>query len=328
MLRIFNLKVIFSRSSLFSGNIGFDNIILIKLFCIFLGFLVTSSCASKPKKNNEIFNVSKKEKISNSAKNLDLSHKTSESKYVGNNAQKLNPPTSSTTKKNVNVRSNTNKSQSADIKVINTSGLIDPSKNMPNVNQNRSSVNLSKNVNQNFFRPADKVKTADDLIITNEKLFNGSKSQNEKIEEIKLLSELRGNKIHAKSAKELYEMMIKAYSESKYDLVKLCVKDFEVRFSKHHLLDNAWYLMALASSEQNEYNLALNYFKKIETYSASGDRIAQAKFAKSRMYKKMGLVEVSVDGMNDVVKSYSGSPESYQALNELKIMKKKNQIKR
>lgn len=316
----------FNRSSLFSGDIGFDKIKLIKLFCLFFGFLVTSSCVSKPKKSDETFNETNKQKLSNRAnKNLDLNSKNFESRSAGITAQKLTSTTS--TKKNINLEYNSNKSQNADLQIINRSALPKVTKPTLNVDQNKLPVNLTKNSNQNFFRPVDKVRTADDLIITNEKLFNGSKSQNEKIEEIKLLSELRGNKIQAKSAKELYEMMIKAYGESKYDLVKLYVKDFEVRFSRHHLLDNAWYLMALASSEQNEYNLALNYFKKIETYSASGDRIAQAKFAKSRMYKKMGLIEVSVAGMNDIVKRYSGSPESYQALNELKIMKK-NQIRK
>lgn len=274
-------------------------------FCVIIGFglLNLSSCAISSKKKQ-------------------LAKSSTTQKQVTKKTDQL-----SKTKGKVNIaKAPTDKSQAINsrINTLNTSAKknVKAKEGKPSaLTRNEKKASFAK-VPQ--FAPTTIGKVASqDLIITNEKLFTGSKAQNEKIEEVKLLSELKGNKISAKNDIELYELMTKSYQEKQTDLIKLYTKDFEARFSKSDLLDNAWYLTGLALSENSEYYSALSYFQKIETYSPYGDRASQAKLAKALMYKKMGLEDVSVVNLKELVKKYPGSPESYRATNELKLVTQK-----
>lgn len=279
-----------------------------KLFSVLCGIVISTgllsmtSCASSSKKKQASRVSTTQKQVAKKSDNL---NKSRESSNIAKASMSKTQATNSRVKK-LNLSSN---------------------KNLKDKDVRQSAVRSTKNASFSKvpqFAPSALGKVASqDLIITNEKLFTGSKAQNEKIEEVKLLSELKGNKISAKNDIELYELMTKAYQEKQTDLIKLYTKDFEARFSKSDLLDNAWYLTGLALSENSEYYSALSYFQKIETYSPYGDRASQAKLAKALMYKKMGLLDVSVLNLKELVKRYPGSPESYRAANELKLATQK-----
>lgn len=291
-------KLVPVRAQLFDKN-------LFSVLCgiiIGVGLLSMSSCASSAKKK-QVSKVSTVQK--QVVRKTDNLYKSKENSNIA--------------------KSSMRKTQATNSKV-NTSNLS-AKKGLKAKDIRQPAIRSAKNTSFSKvpqFSPTTLGKVASqDLIITNEKLFTGSKAQNEKIEEVKLLSELKGNKISAKNDIELYELMTKAYQEKQTDLIKLYTKDFEARFSKSDLLDNAWYLTGLALSENSEYYSALSYFQKIETYSPYGDRASQAKLAKALMYKKMGLLDVSVVNLKELVKRYPGSPESYRAANELKLATQK-----
>lgn len=280
-----------------------------KIFHLFwIGIIFSSllsSCAMNTKKTGNL-GKAKRSSLSAAAKKETLQKTNEKEKKIASNKNKVQL---NTTAKNKSKNQSKGKLQRS---LASAAGL-------------QKNIEFPKANEMNFatvqsLQTRNKKVTSSDLTVTNDQLFTGSKVQNEKIEEIKLLSELKGNKIQAKTDVELYDLMVKAYGDRKQDLLKLYIKDFELRFTKSHLLDNAWYLMSLALSENSEYYAALQYLQKIENFSPRGDRASQAKLTKALMYKKMGLNDISASNMKELIKKYPGSPESYQAVNELKLL--------
>lgn len=146
-------------------------------------------------------------------------------------------------------------------------------------------------------------------------------SRAQKIQDLKLLSELTGRKVTFKTDKELYAELTAAYKNHKTDQMRMLVKEFEVKYPRSELMDNAWYTMGLASMENSDYNDALVYFQRIEKQAPQSDRAGPARLAKAIMYKRMNLLEVAEQNLRIIKKRYPGSPESARADMELKLIK-------
>ncbi|HWU42626.1 MAG TPA: hypothetical protein VN132_04275, partial [Bdellovibrio sp.] len=73
--------------------------------------------------------------------------------------------------------------------------------------------------------------------------------------------------------------------------------------------------------DHGNYPEAIRYFSRVEKEYPRSDKITAAKFAKAMTYKKINLGEFAKQALLEVRSQYPGSPESFRADAELKMIK-------
>lgn len=144
-----------------------------------------------------------------------------------------------------------------------------------------------------------------------------SKNSNKKA----LLFELTGKDDSLVSDTVLYAEIVSAYQKSDELGLKSRLQNLSSRFPKSEYLDNAVYLAGRLAMDNRNYAEAIKQFAKIQKQYANGDKAAAAAFAKGMAYKKMNLPKIAQQVLVGVKKKYPGSPESFRAESEIKIIK-------
>lgn len=136
-----------------------------------------------------------------------------------------------------------------------------------------------------------------------------------------LLVELTGKDISKESDITLYAEMVGAYQKNDEIAFKSRLQSMMSRFPKSAYADNALFLAGRMAVDHNDYAQAVKYFSEIEKKYSKSNKVPAAKFAKGMTYKKMNLPEFALRSLKEVRARYPGSPESFRADAELKMIK-------
>ncbi len=136
-----------------------------------------------------------------------------------------------------------------------------------------------------------------------------------------LILELTGKDTSNVSASELYAEIVGAYQADDELSLKSRLQNLLTKFPQSEYADNALYLAGRMAMDHRNYADAIKQFGKIRRSYPNGDKAAAAEFAKGMAYKKMNLPKFAQQVLQGVKKRYPGSPESFRADSEIKILK-------
>ncbi|MBX2989051.1 MAG: tetratricopeptide repeat protein [Bdellovibrionaceae bacterium] len=148
-----------------------------------------------------------------------------------------------------------------------------------------------------------------------------SKSQkNDVLSREALVIELTGKDESKMSDIDLYAEIAAAYQGQDAVGLRRTLKTFLARHPKSSFADNALYLAGRQSLERREYAEALRYFQRLINDYPRSNRVVAAQFAKAMAYKKMHLEAEARKAFRDVIQKYPGSPESFRADSEMRLL--------
>ncbi|MFP5519044.1 MAG: tetratricopeptide repeat protein [Bdellovibrionia bacterium] len=138
-----------------------------------------------------------------------------------------------------------------------------------------------------------------------------------------LLQELTGKKPSQLKERDLYADILTAYDTK--DLMRLQTKTQQLvrYFPQGSLAPKALYMQSLLQAEKKRYVEALKSIAKIEKSYPQSSRRVSATFLKAMIFKSIHLPQQSATVLREVSKKFPGSPESYRAAAELKILQNK-----
>lgn len=136
-----------------------------------------------------------------------------------------------------------------------------------------------------------------------------------------LLVELTGKDITKENDISMYAQMVSAYQSDDEIGLKSRLQSMLERFPQSAYADNALFLAGRMAVDHKNYAEAVKYFAKIEKDYPRSNKVVAAKFAKAMTYKRMNLPEFAMRSLKEVRSKYIGSPESFRADAELKMMK-------
>lgn len=136
-----------------------------------------------------------------------------------------------------------------------------------------------------------------------------------------LLVELTGKDISKENDIALYAEMVGSFQSDNGIAFKSRLKSMLKRFPQSAYADNALLLAGRMAVDHRNYAEAIRYFGQIEKEYPNSNKIVSAKFAKAMTYKRMNLPDFAVRSLQEVRAKYPGSPESFRADAELKMLK-------
>ena len=159
------------------------------------------------------------------------------------------------------------------------------------------------------------------LFLSSGSSFASAKNSTKEQKDQELLSELTGKSMAKEDDKSLYAEVVGAYQENNDFLFKNNMQAFMKRFKESVYADNVLYLAGMHAVNHSNYPEAIRYFSRVEMEYPHGDKVTSAKFAKAMTYKKMNLPEFARHRLLEIRDRYPGSPESFRADAELKLLK-------
>lgn len=159
-------------------------------------------------------------------------------------------------------------------------------------------------------------------LMANSKSSNmSSRSSVKEAKEQQLLIELTGKDVSKESDMKLYAEMVGAYEADDEIAFKSRLQSLITRFPSSSYADNALYLAGRLAVTHKNYPEAIRYFSRVEKEYPTSDKVSAAAFVKAMTYKKMNLGEFARKVLIDVRSKYPGSPESFRADAEIKMLK-------
>jgi TolA-binding protein len=137
-----------------------------------------------------------------------------------------------------------------------------------------------------------------------------------------LLVELTGQDVTKEDDLTMYSQMVNSFQKDDEIGLKSRLQSLLQRFPQSIYSDNALYLAGRMAVDHKDYAEAIKFFSQIERDYPKSNKVTAAKFAKAMTYKAMNLPELSTQVLNEVRSNYVGSPESFRANAELKIIQK------
>jgi len=136
-----------------------------------------------------------------------------------------------------------------------------------------------------------------------------------------LIAELTGKPVQREDEKTIFIEILRGYQSDNWTLLDRNLKTLLTLHPKSPLADNGIYLAGLYQFHRRKYGVAIEYFNRILRDYSHSEKAVSATFAKGMTYKTMGLPELAKSKMNQVIKSYPGSPESLRAGLEIRMIK-------
>lgn len=136
-----------------------------------------------------------------------------------------------------------------------------------------------------------------------------------------LILELTGKDTSKQSDIELYAELIEANQNDDDIAFKGRFQKMLVHFKNSAFTDNALYLAARRALDQKDFANAVRYLGRIEKEFPQSNKVVSAKFLKAHCYKSMNLIDQARAAFTDVRGKFPGSPESFRAATELKVLK-------
>lgn len=136
-----------------------------------------------------------------------------------------------------------------------------------------------------------------------------------------LWAELTGKDVRKLDDVGLYSEILANYQVRDFKGLRIHLETLLKRFPTSPYADNALYLGGQLALEIKNYPEALKHFQRIVQYYPQSNKMVSATFAKGLAYKKMNLDIQAKKVFFDLRKKYPGSPESYRAESELKLIR-------
>lgn len=135
-----------------------------------------------------------------------------------------------------------------------------------------------------------------------------------------LWQELTGENLDKLDDKGFYSEVVAQYQIRDAKGLSRYVEALLSRYPTSPYADNALYLGGELALEMKNYPEALRYFQKVTRLYPLSNRVVAAQFAKGMAYKKMNLDAQAKRVFFEVRTKYPGSPESFRAEVELKLI--------
>lgn len=119
----------------------------------------------------------------------------------------------------------------------------------------------------------------------------------------------------------LYTRILEQYRKGNIEELQKLANKLTKLFPHSVYCDNALYFTGLAMIEKGIYGPAIKLFDRIEEQYPLGNKRVAAIYAKSAIYKKLNLPQLSQMMLEKVVRVYPGTPEALRAQMELKQLK-------
>jgi len=119
----------------------------------------------------------------------------------------------------------------------------------------------------------------------------------------------------------LYTRVLENYRKGNIEELQKLANRLTKLFPHSVYCDNALYLTGLAMVEKGVFGPAIKIFDRIEEQYPVGNKRVAAIYAKSAIYKKLNLPQLSKMMLEKVVRVYPGTPEALRAQMELKQLK-------
>lgn len=136
-----------------------------------------------------------------------------------------------------------------------------------------------------------------------------------------LWAELTGKNIQKLDDQGIYSEVVAHYQTRDVRGLKFYLEALIKRFPTSPYADNALYLGGQLALETKNYPDALRHFQKLTQFYPLSNRMVAAQFSKGIAYKKMNLEPQARKVFFELRKKYPGSPESFRAETELKLIR-------
>jgi TolA-binding protein len=118
---------------------------------------------------------------------------------------------------------------------------------------------------------------------------------------------------------ELFAEVMDRYESNDRIGFELRMNAFKKQFSKSRFMPEVLFMSGMIRVSDREYGSALSDFNKILKSHGESAKASSAMFAKAMTYKKMNLIELSKNTLNQLKTKYASSPESLRAEAELML---------
>lgn len=146
-------------------------------------------------------------------------------------------------------------------------------------------------------------------------------SDRDQTREEQLMVELTGQETKKISDTLLYSEIASAYQKGNQWAFRNHAQNFMKQFPKSSYVDSVLYLAGLLAVDNKNFPEAIRYFSQVEKEYPFSDKVTAATFAKAMTFKKLNLEEFARRLLKDIRTKYPGSPESFRAEAELKMIK-------
>ncbi len=145
-------------------------------------------------------------------------------------------------------------------------------------------------------------------------------TQSTSTKELDLKAELTGRDITKMNDDQLYSEVLYQYQRGDTSAMKRATHVMLKKFKKSPHADNALYILGYSAVEKGRYAEGLQYFQQLLRDYPTSNKAVSAEFAKGVAYRNMKLSRLAQKTFYHVQKKYPGSPESFRAENELKLL--------
>lgn len=135
-----------------------------------------------------------------------------------------------------------------------------------------------------------------------------------------LLIELTGRDDDKMTDVELYSEIVAAYQSQDEIGLKSRMQKFMTKHAKSSFADNVLYLAGRQALDNKNYGEALKYFSRVLAEYPNSNKVVSAQFAKAMVYKKMNLEPQARKVFREIMQKYPGSPESFRADSEMRLL--------
>lgn len=135
-----------------------------------------------------------------------------------------------------------------------------------------------------------------------------------------LILELTGQDEKKTNDVELYAEIVAAYQNQDEIGLKSRLQKFMAKHPHSSFADNVLYLAGRNALDNRNYPEALKYFNRVVVDYPNSNRVVSSQFAKAMAYKKMSLNVQAKKVLNEIMSKYPGSPESFRADSEIRLL--------
>jgi TolA-binding protein len=138
--------------------------------------------------------------------------------------------------------------------------------------------------------------------------------------EIDLKAELTGKDLKKMNDDQLYTEILAQYQRGDTAAMKSALNFILKKYKNSPHADNALYILGYHALEKSQFAESLHYFQKLLREYPTSNKAVSAEFSKGVAYRNMNLSSLAQKAFFKVRKKYPGSPESFRAENELKLL--------
>lgn len=150
--------------------------------------------------------------------------------------------------------------------------------------------------------------------------FAAPKVNNQSNKEIDLRAELTGRDLQKMNDDQLYTEILAQYQRGDTSAMKRALGVLMKKYKNSPHADNALYITGYNALEKSQFAESLHYFQQLLREYPTSNKAVSAEFAKGLAYRNMKLKSLAQKAFFKVRKKYPGSPESFRAENELKLL--------